>query len=114
MIDILNSTRAGVSDVVQAVPPRGQGAARILLLLRAGGADIALLLRAGGAGLALPALLPALAEDLVLDRHHLGIKEEILDQGVILLALVARPEQPLCLSVLPLLGPSRDPHAIWR
>ena len=69
MIDILNSTRAGVSDVVQAGPTRGQAAARVL----------ALLLRAGGAGLALPALLPALAEDLVLDRHHLGIKEEIPD-----------------------------------
>ena len=104
MIDILNSTRAGVSGVVQAVPTRGQAAARVL----------ALLLRAGGAGLALPALLPALAQDLVLDRHHLGIKEEILDQGVILLALVARPEQPLCLPVLPLLGLRRDPHAIWR
>ena len=104
MIDILNSTRAGVSGVVQAVPTRGQAAARVL----------ALLLRAGGAGLALPALLPALAEDLVLDHHHLGIKEEILNQGVILLALVARPEQPLCLSVLPLLGLRRDPHAIWR
>ena len=104
MIDILNSTRAGVSGVVQAVPTRGQAAARVL----------ALLLRAGGAGLALPALLPALAENLVLDRHHLGIKEEILDQGVILLALVARPEQPLCLPVLPLLGLRRDPHAIWR
>ena len=104
MIDILNSTRAGVSDVVQAAPTRGQAAARVL----------ALLLRAGGAGLALPALLPALAQDLVLDRHHLGIKEEILDQGVILLTLVARPEQPLCLPVLPLLGLRRDPHAIWR